>query len=173
MSAMAVFLITATILIALMAALRRKRRQAGIKGWVVAQDLNGMGHGVFQDLKTGITCKPDVVERKRIIEYKSAFAGSRASPSDVLQIAAQLMATRAAEAELRYQPDRRFTFTRESPEIQDAMKSVARIVAKMKSHLWSRTAPRATPSPGRCRACRFGAECPESAARQSINSGRP
>ncbi len=162
MSGMGVFLITAIILIALVAALRRKRRQAGIRGWVVAQDLHGMGHRVFQDPKTGIICKPDVAERKRIIEYKSAFGGSRARPPDVLLIAAHLMATGAAEAELRYYPDRRFTFTRESREIQDAMKSVAEIVDKMKSHLRNRTAPKATPSPGRCRACRFGAECPDS-----------
>ncbi len=172
MSGMAVFLITAIILIALMAALRRKRRQAGIRGWVKAQDLHGMGRRVFQDPKTGIICKPDVVERKRIIEYKSAFAGSRARPQDLLLIAAQLMATGAAESELRY-ANRRFTFTRESREIQGAMKFVAEIVDKMKSHLRNRTAPKATPSPGRCRACRFGAECPESAARQSVNSGGP
>ncbi len=163
MSGTAVFLITAIILIALMAALRRKRRQAGIKGWVVAQDLHGMGHRIFQDPKTGIICKPDVAERNRIIEYKSAFAGSTARPQDVLLIAAQFMATGVAEAELRYYPDRKFTFTRESREMQDAMKSVAEIVDKMKSHLRNRAAPKATPSPGRCRACRFGAECPDSA----------
>lgn len=151
------------ILGALIIALRRQRKKAGIRGWVVAQDLHGMGHRVYRDPKTGIVCKPDVVERKRIIEYKSAVAGSRARPSDVLQVAAQLMATGAAEAELRYHPDRKFFFRRDSREIQDAMKSVADIVDKMKRHLRSRTAPRATPSPGRCRACRFGAECPESA----------
>ncbi len=160
---MAVFVILLTI--GLWVLLKKQWQQAGAQGWVVRQDLDGMGNQVYKDKKNGIVCKPDVVERRRIIEYKSAVTGSRARPGDILQLASQMMSTGAMEAELRYHPDRRFVFRKDSPEIRSAMNTVVQTLNRMRKHLRSKNMPKGTPSPGRCRICQFRWECPESVAK--------
>ncbi len=50
--------------------LRKQRKKAGVRLWIVGQDLDGSGSQVYRNPDIGLSCKPDVVERNRIIEHK-------------------------------------------------------------------------------------------------------
>lgn len=155
---MALFAVAVVIL--LFTKLGSERRKAGIRGWVVDQDLDGKGSRVYRDSKLGISCKPDVVERNRIIEYKSAVVMGKARQGDILYVAAQMLATGKAEADLRY-ANRGFTLKRKSSEMQAAMRGVRSIMGRMRRALNFRVAPKGTPTPGKCRVCMFNKECPD------------
>lgn len=157
---MALFVVAVVLL--LFAKLRKERKKAGIRGWVVDQDLDSRGNRVYRDSGLGISCKPDVVERNRIIEYKSAAVKGRARHGDILYVAAQMMATGKAEADLRY-ANRGFTLQRDSPEMRAAMHKVRSIMSRMRRALALHIIPRGTPTPGRCRVCTFSKECPDRA----------
>src|SRR5574341_150970 len=135
---MALFVVAVVLL--LFAKLRKERKKAGIRGWVVDQDLDSRGNRVYRDSGLGISCKPDVVERNRIIEYKSAAVKGRA----------------------RY-GNRGFTLQRDSPEMRAAMHKVRSIMSRMRRALALHIIPRGTPTPGRCRVCTFSKECPDRA----------
>jgi hypothetical protein len=139
--------------------LKKQRQQAGIKGWVKDQDLDGKGKRIYRDKQTGVTCKPDVVESNRVIEYKSAVVDTKPKWVDLLQLALQMKATGAKEAELRYDKNKKFSFNKDSGEIRAAMKKAENIVGKMRWHLLSRIAPNGTPTRNRCSACTFQREC--------------
>jgi CRISPR/Cas system-associated exonuclease Cas4 (RecB family) len=141
--------------------LKRQRRQAGIKGWVVDQDLDGKSKRIYRDEKTGISCKPDVVELDRIIEVKSAKVEGKARYSDILQVAAQLIATGRKKAELSYADGKRFIFDKGGKVMKHAMKRVDAISRQMRWHLMSRIAPKGTPTPNKCAVCMYKRECPD------------
>ena len=144
--------------------LNKQRRQAGISGWVQTQDLDGKSKKVYRNKKNGISSKPDVVERNKVIEFKSATVNGRARWVDVMQLAMQMNTTGKKQGELRY-ANKWFNFRWEDSDIRFALRHSLAIAEKMRWHLWSRIAPPATPSEKRCAICRFGAECPDSMAR--------
>jgi hypothetical protein len=45
--------------------------------------------------------KTHIEQKGKVVEYKSASAGNKAMPGNILQVAAEMMATGANEAELR------------------------------------------------------------------------
>jgi hypothetical protein len=141
--------------------LRKQQKQAGIRGWVRDQDLDGNGKRLYRDKQIGVVCKPDVVERNRVIEYKSATVDKQPRWVDILQLALQMKATGSQQAELRYAQNKRFSFDQNSREIRSAMKNAVNIVKKMKWHLLAGIAPKATPSQKRCAMCTFRVECTE------------
>jgi hypothetical protein len=157
-------LIIIAILIALtFTRLRKERGRAGIVGWIRDQDLDGKGKQYYYNQRFGIGCKPDIRENGRIIEYKSALAGSHPYPSDVMQLAGEMIATGLERAELRYGNGREFTYTSNSPEIKEAIKKVRQIVGRMQTHLANNVMPEGSPSPKRCARCSFSRECDQSA----------
>ena len=140
--------------------LRRDRRKIGITSWIVDQDLDGRGATVYRNNDLGLSCKPDVVERGKTVEYKSATVKGNARHGDVLYVAAQMLVVGKKEADLRY-PNKSFTFRKDNPKMQRAMQSVRSIMGQMRKALLLRQSPRATPTPGKCRVCRFRNECQE------------
>jgi hypothetical protein len=157
-------LIIIAILITLtFARLRRERGCAGIVGWIRGQDLDGKGRRYYFNKRFGIGCKPDIRESGRIIEYKSASAGSHPYPSDVMQVAGEMIATGVEDAELRYGNGREFSFTSNSPEIKEAIKRMQQIVGRMQTHLANNVMPEGSPSPKKCARCSFSQECNQSA----------
>jgi CRISPR/Cas system-associated exonuclease Cas4 (RecB family) len=139
--------------------LKNEKKQAGIKGWVVNQDLDNKSKRIYRDKNTGISCKPDVVEHNRIIEVKSAKVMGKARYSDILQVAAQLIATGKKKAELSYADGKRFNFEKTGKVMKHAMKRVDGISKRMRWHLLTRIAPKGTPTPNKCAACMFKQEC--------------
>ncbi len=142
-------ILLALIIIAILFALSfgrlsKERGRAGITGWIKDQDLDGKGRFYYFNRQVGIGCKPDIRENRRIIEYKSASAGDRPYPADVMQAAGELIATGMEEAELRYGNGRKFSFTLNSPEIEEAIKKVGQIVRQMRDHLEHNIVPEET-----------------------------
>lgn len=156
--------VVAVVTYALWKVLERQRKQAGITGWVQTQDLDGKSRKVYRDKNAGISSKPDVVERDKVIEYKSSTVETRARWVDMLQLAMEMDTTGKRLGELRYK-NKRFLFKWEDSEMRIALRHALAIAEKMRFHLWSRIAPAATPSDRRCAICKFGAECPDSLAR--------
>ena len=139
--------------------LQRKKKAAGLEGWVVSQDLDGKSSKIYRNYEAGISAKPDIVEGHKITEYKSAAIGDKARRTDIVQLTAEMMATGARKAELRYGNDKRFQFTKDSPIIKSSMKRIAWISEQMKWHLQTRNAPRGTPRPGKCAKCWYSKDC--------------
>lgn len=142
--------------------LKKQKKQAGIKGWVIDHDLDNKGKHIYRNHKTGISGKPDVVEHNRIVEHKSAVVTDKARYSDILQLAAQLIATGKQKAELAYAGGKKFSFEAGSKVMKKAMKRVDAISRRMRWHLMTRIPPSGTPTAKKCRACMYKAECPES-----------
>ncbi len=164
MPVLLVALIIFAILTALtFARLRKERRRAGIAGWIRDQDLDGRGRRYYINRQTDIGCKPDIRENDRIIEYKSASAGSHPYPSDVIQLAGEMIAAGMDGAELRYGNDRIFSFASMDPEMKKAVQKVHQIVGRMQFHLKHNIVPEGTPTSKRCARCSFGNECDQSA----------
>jgi CRISPR/Cas system-associated exonuclease Cas4 (RecB family) len=155
-------IILVLIAVVLWGRLRKQKRRAHIKGWVETADLNGKSRHIYRDAKAGVSCKPDVVVRSRVIEYKSASVEGKARWVDLLQLALQLKTTGKPEGELRYS-NKSFVFQRDDSEIKAAMRNALKIADRMRWHLLARIAPKATPSPRRCAKCVFMKECPEAA----------
>jgi CRISPR/Cas system-associated exonuclease Cas4 (RecB family) len=147
--------------------LSRKSKHAGIKGWVETADLDGKGKQVYRNKEARISSKPDVVERNRVIEYKSAAIDGRVRWSDLMQLALQIKTTGKPEGELRY-ANKSFHYTQDDPELKAATKYALKIVERMRWHLASGMAPKATPTPRRCEKCTFSRQCPE-AIRKDLN----
>jgi CRISPR/Cas system-associated exonuclease Cas4 (RecB family) len=129
---------------------------------VVDQDLDGKSDRIYRNAELGLSCKPDIVERDRIIEHKSSIVKGKARSGDILYVAAQLLVTEKKEGDLRY-ANRSFPLRRESAQMQAAMQKVRSIMGQMRRALRLHEAPRGTPTPGKCRACSFRYECPEAA----------
>jgi len=142
--------------------LLKLRRKAGLRSWVVDQDLDGQGGKIYRNAELGLSCKPDVVERNRVIEHKSSTVKGKARHGDILYVAAQLLVLEKKEGDLRY-ANKSFSMSRESAQMQAAMQKVRSIIGQMRRALRLGEAPRATPTPGKCRACMFRSECPEAA----------
>ena len=143
--------------------IRKEKSKADVRGWVKSQDLHGKGDRVYRNNRAGISAKPDIVEGRRVIEYKSTEAKNKAYRSDILQVAAEMSATGLKEAELRYAKGVKFAFKQQSKVMQSAMKQVDWIANKMRWHLMSRIAPRGTPTPNKCAKCIFRTECSQAA----------
>jgi CRISPR/Cas system-associated exonuclease Cas4 (RecB family) len=141
--------------------LHRKRKAAGLQGWVKSQDLDGKSRRIYRDHQNGISAKPDIVERNKVIEYKSALIGDKARRSDVLQLTAEMLAAGARNGELRYGNDKSFKFTEETPIIQSSVKRIAWISEQMDWHLLKRSAPRGTARFGKCTKCAYRFTCPD------------
>ncbi|MFA5105302.1 MAG: hypothetical protein WC527_09065, partial [Candidatus Margulisiibacteriota bacterium] len=142
---------------------KRQRKQAGIKGWVIDQDLDNRGKRIYRNEKSGISCKPDVVEHNRIIEVKSAKVNGKARYADILQVAAQLIATGKEKAELTYGNGKRFNFEKSDKAIKKAMKHVGWISQRMRWHLLTKIAPKGTPLKNKCASCMYKRECSDAA----------
>jgi hypothetical protein len=153
-------LIIILLAVALWGLLRKQKRQANITGWVETADLNGKGRQVYRDEQAGISCKPDVVERSKVIEYKSAAANGKARWVDLLQLALQIQATGKSEGELRYS-NKSFYFKKDDPAMKTATRNALKISNRMRWHLLAGSPPKATPSLNRCAKCVFLKECPE------------
>lgn len=141
----------------------KRRKQAGIQGWIKDQDLDGRGRRLYKDQRTGVVCKPDVVERHRVIEYKSAIVDKKPRWVDMLQLALQIKSTGSESGELRYGQNKSFSFKRNSKEIRSAMNKAVGIVKRMRWHLMIGVAPKGTPTRKRCAVCVFSRECLEAA----------
>lgn len=152
--------LVAVVIIGLWAALRKQRKLAGIAGWVQSQDLDGRGKRVYRDRKTGISSKPDVVERDRVIEYKSASVDQQARWPDMMQLAMEMHTASKPRAELRY-ANKRFAFKRDDRQMKAALREALGIAGRMRRHLLAGTAPAARPDPRRCGSCLFSTECAE------------
>ena len=139
--------------------LQKKKKAAGLKGSVKSQDLDGMSNKVYRNYEAGISAKPDIVEGNKVTEYKSTSIADKARKTDIVQLAAEMIATGAKQAELRYGNDKRFQFTKDSPIIKSSMKRIAWIAEQMKWHLKTRSAPRGTPRPGKCAKCWYWKDC--------------
>ena len=145
---------------ALWGLLGKQKRQAKITGWVETADLNGKGKQVYRDEKAGISCKPDVVEWNKVIEFKSAAANGKARWVDLLQLALQIKTTGKSEGELRYS-NKSFYFKKDDPVMKSATRNAIKISNRMRWHLSTFTPPKATPSLNRCAKCVFLKECPD------------
>jgi len=141
--------------------LANRRQQAGIRGWVKSQDLDGKGSRVYRDRRTGISAKPDVVESGRVIEFKSAAVEHKPRRSDVMQVAAEMIATGQSEGELRYGNNKRFRFQKSEAGTKSVMKDVVRIAELMRWHLLKGKAPKAMPARRKCAKCAFLNDCPD------------
>ncbi len=139
--------------------LRKQKQAVGLEGWVRTQDLDGRSNKIYRNYKAGISAKPDIVEGNKVTEYKSATIGDRARRSDIIQLTAEMMATKAKKGELRYGNDRRFQFTEDTPIIKSSMKRIAWISEQMKWHLRTRSAPPGTARPGKCAKCIYRKDC--------------
>ena len=139
--------------------LRKQKQAAGLGGWVRTQDLDGKSSKVYRNYEAGISAKPDIVEGNKVTEYKSAAIGDRARRSDIIQLTAEMLATKAKKGELRYGNDKRFQFTKDTPIIKSSMKRIAWISEQMKWHLGTRTAPPGAPKPSKCAKCRYQEDC--------------
>jgi CRISPR/Cas system-associated exonuclease Cas4 (RecB family) len=157
------FLITLIAIIMIYGSLRKKRRAAGLQGWVKSHDLDGKSQHIYRDYRNGISAKPDIVEGDKVIEYKSASMGDKARRTDILQLTAEMMAAGAKKAELRYGNDKRFEFTKNTPIIQSSVKRIGWITEQMNWYLLKRSAPRGNPRPGKCVKCAYRSVCPDAA----------
>lgn len=142
----------------------RRRKKAGIKGWVQSQDLDGRGRKVYRDSKTGISAKPDVVENKRVIEVKSASVKDKARRSDILQLAAEMIASGRQVGELRYGNNKKFEFRLDSPKMRALRGELSRISGLMDRHLRMRIPPKGTPTRNKCAKCDYRRECSDAIA---------
>lgn len=154
--------IAVLVLVVAYAKLNQKRKKAGIKGWVHSQDLDGRGKRIYQDPRTGITARPDIVLNDRVIEYKSAQAKDKARHADLLQLTAEMIAAEKDIGELRYANKRNFEFRINSPKMRSIRGELERIKSQMERHLRTRTPPKATPTRNKCAKCLFKIECSES-----------
>ena len=157
---LAFFLIILTTTILLGKNLTKQRHQAGIRGWVRDNDLDGKGKRIYRDEQTGVTCKPDVVVHDGVIEYKSASV-DKPRWVDLLQLAIQMNAAGLQHGELRYAQDKRFSFNHNSAEMRAASKKALDIVNRMRWHLKNSITPKGTPTQRRCAVCVFIRQCPE------------
>jgi len=146
------------------AKLKQKRKQAGIKGWVRTQDLDGRGTQIYRDPKTGITSRPDVVLNDRVIEHKSAEVKDKARRGDVLQLLAEMISAKKDIGELRYPNKKNFEFRINSPKMRSLRGELANINGQMERHLRTHSAPKGRPTRNRCRNCDYRRECSESMA---------
>ena len=139
--------------------LQKKKKAAGLESWVKSQDLDGKSSRIYRNYEVGISAKPDIVEKDKVTEYKSAAIGDKARRTDIMQLTAEMMATGAKKGELRYGNDKRFQFTEDTPIIKSSMKRIAWISKQMKWHLETKTAPLGTPRHGKCAKCFYRQDC--------------
>ena len=142
--------------------LQSGKKAAGLEGWVRSQDLDGKSRRIYRNYAVGISAKPDIVEgggSGKVTEYKSAAIGDKARRTDIVQLTAEMMATGAKKAELRYGNGKRFQFTKDSSIIKSSMKRIAWISEQMNWHLQTGSTPRGTPRPSKCAKCWYRKEC--------------
>ena len=155
-----VALISIVIIIVFIWRLEQQHKKSGVQGWVVDQDLDGGSDRIYRNSQLAISCRPDVVERNRTIEDKSADIRDKPRWGDVMQVAAQVLATGKEEASIRY-PNRTFNLHKKNPLMQNAIKEVKMIGPLMRRHLETRIAPKGKPSRKKCTWCEFRSSCPD------------
>lgn len=164
---MPIFILLAIVLLLIYLTWQRMlklRKAAGVKGWVRSQDLDGRGRTNYVNTRYGVMCKPDILTKdrsqKRVVEYKSGRAkGNQPWPGHLLQLAAEMIATGAAEGELQYGDGKKFVYDINHPEMRKTMKQVVAIMSEMRRHIAAGSEPKATPSAKKCAICTFGKEC--------------
>jgi CRISPR/Cas system-associated exonuclease Cas4 (RecB family) len=104
-------------------------------------------------------CKPDVLQEKRLIEYKSSHCYGKPFLGDLLQLTGEMMATGAREAELRYGNGRAFTYSINDPIIQENKAKVIAIIAEMRMSIATGRCPHGLPAAKKCARCVFTLEC--------------
>ena len=139
--------------------LSKQKKRAGVHGWIKSQDLDGREGRVYRNYQAGISARPDVVESGRVIEHKSAEVKNKARHSDILQVTAEMIATKLDEGELRYGNNRKFQFRKGSPMMRGIMREVQGIAERMKWYLSKRVSPKGTPTKNKCAKCIFQKEC--------------
>jgi len=151
--------IATVIIVALFSKLKRERIKAnGIRGWVVDNDLSGNGDRIYRNYEHRISGKPDVLERGRFIEYKSAAVSGNAKKGDLMQVAALMVATGVDEAALQYD-NKTFNLSRESSLMRPHVTEVKKLSPVMLQHIKKRRPPRGNPYPKKCGKCEFRARC--------------
>jgi CRISPR/Cas system-associated exonuclease Cas4 (RecB family) len=154
-----VVIVATVIIVALVNKLKRERKKAGgIQGWVVDNELSGNGGHIYRNYKHRISGRPDVLERGRVIEYKSAAVSGDARKGDLMQVAALMVATGVDKAALQYE-NKTFNLSKENPIMRPHVKEVKKLSPVMLQHLKKRNAPRGNPYPKKCRKCEFRARC--------------
>lgn len=139
--------------------LKRKRQKAGVKGWVVSQDLDGKGKDYYVNRQIGLICKPDVLEKNRVAEYKSSTAADRPYPGDLVQLAAEMMTTGAQVGVLKYKNGKTFTFKATDPVMKQAIQRALNIMAQMRKSLVTNIPPAGTPTVNKCKSCPVNKQC--------------
>lgn len=167
------FILLLAIIVAVTVDIRRKKRAAGISGWVQDHDLDSTSSGKkYVNIKAGVVCKPDLVEIGKVVEHKSRMIGNQPLFSDMMQLAIQMSILGATTGELKYR-NRSFCFDRSDPRIQKAFESARAGVRQMQYHIMTRIAPKGTPRPNKCRICAVSSLCPDyAAAASSENRGQ-
>ena len=156
---MHILALVAVLIVLMVIKINSARKKAGIRGWVKSQDLDGQGTRVYRNREAGISAKPDVVERNRVIEYKSAPAGDKPRWSDLLQVAAEMIATNRKEGELRYGNNKRFQLSRDDSKTGNLTREVLRIAERMRWHLLTHIAPKGVPTLNKCANCFYLGDC--------------
>jgi CRISPR/Cas system-associated exonuclease Cas4 (RecB family) len=139
--------------------LKRKRQKSGVKGWVVSQDLDGKGKDYYVNKQIGLMCKPDVLEKNGVAEYKSSAAAAKPYAGDLVQLAAEMMATGAHVGVLKYKNGKTFTFNDTDPVMKQAIQRALNIMAQMRKSLATNIPPAGTPTANKCMACPVNRQC--------------
>ena len=155
-----VIIIAAIVMIVLTLKLNKERKRANIRGWVVDNDLNGNRSRIYRNYQYKISGRPDVLERGRLIEHKSAVIHGNAKKGDLRQIAALMVATGVDNAALQY-ANKTFNLYKNSPEMQSHVREVIKQGPMMLQHLRRKTIPHGNPYPLKCRKCEFRYRCPD------------
>ncbi len=153
--------IATIIMIFLFKKLKRERINAGnLQGWVIDHDQNDMRSRIYRNYQYRISGRPDVLERGRVIEHKSAIVHGSAKKGDLRQVAALMVATGVDNAALQY-ANKTFNLSKNNPEMQSHIREVIKQSPMMLKLLKNRTAPRGNPYSQKCRKCEFRSKCPD------------
>jgi hypothetical protein len=154
-----VVIVATVIIVALVQKLKRERKIAGgIQNWVVDNDLFGNGSRIYRNYQYRISGKPDVLERRRVIEHKSAVVNGDAKKGDLRQVAALMVATGVGKASLQY-ANKTFELSGKSREMLSHVRDVKKLSPIMLRHHNQRSAPKGNPYHKKCRKCEFRARC--------------
>ena len=113
---------------------------------------------IFRNEQYRISSKPDVVERDRVIEQKSAVVKGAPKPGDLMQVAAQMISANKNKAALQY-ANKTFNLTQNSPAMQPYLQKVKELSPIMRRYWNTGTVPKGKPSPNKCKGCQFKNIC--------------
>ena len=145
--------------------LKQQRKSANIQGWVKDQDLDGGGAHTYLNQELGLMAKPDVLQatpegKIRVTELKSSRCyGDKPFYPDLLQMTAEMMATGAEEAELRYGNGKTFMYSINDAVIKESSQDVLKALKSMRQDLQEKRRPKGTPAAKKCACCAVRAGC--------------